>query len=390
MKINFKQRIDSIDRIRSAVVFLVLAAILMIYSGLGFMKMHKPDPLYPSTAVTSKAKLGDYYAPISGTMGDSDIFFMKGAQPGAKVLVLGGTHNDEPSGQLSAITLLENAHVDVGELIIIPRTNNSGSTFIQEMNAEPYYVELEVADGIRRIRTGSRYANAAFQFPDPDVFVNVGGAHYPGVEVRDINRVYPGRDGGWDVEQAAHALIEFINTEQIDLVIDLHEAVPEHYVVNCLIGHDRAMELVAMATMGLLMQGIDINMYDSPLVPGFSHRSIGDNTNALVVLAETTNILQGAFRGKPDQQLLHDGKDPFYDILAAKEKIYVEYDSSVGVTLSERVGRHLTTVMELVRNLPFVLPDKAIEISGVPEIEALREKGVEYYLDPSIDRSMSL
>jgi len=390
MKNEFFKKLDRIDRRISGGVFLLVAVLLMIYTGRNFLKMHEPDILYPSSGVTSQGLLSDYMPGLKGGPGDTDIYFLKGKLPGAKVLVLGGTHNDESSGQLSAITLLENAKVSQGELIIIPRANNSGATFTQEMNGDPYYIELEMSDGVRLIRNGSRYANSVHQFPDPDVYTNPGKAEYPGVEIRDLNRVYPGREEGLFVERVAAGLISFINQEKIDLVIDLHEAVPEHYVVNCLIGHDRAMELVAISVMGLQMQGMDINMYSSPMVPGFSHRSIGDNTDALVVLAETTNILQGAFRNKPGQELLHGGEDPFYDILADKEKIFVEYNSADGVSLSERVGRHLSTVLELARNLAYFHPDKIIDISGIPELAEVVEKGIEYFLDPATQHERNI
>ena len=251
------------------------------------------------------------------------------------------------------------------------------------MTGQPKYVELETTKGLRKIRDWfsiCKYGSSVFR--DPDVFENVGHAEYPGPESRNLNRVYPGREDGYLIEQAAHGLIEFVNKEKIDLVIDLHEAVPEHYVVNCIIGHDSAMDLVAYTTMGLQMWGIDIKMYPSPAVPGFSHRSIGDNSDAMSVLAETTNILQGAFRGKPTQELLHTGKDPFYDILVEKEKVFVDYSSEVGVSLSERVGRHLTTVMELTRNLPFINPEKEIIIENVPELQEMMENGIEFYLEP--------
>jgi hypothetical protein len=387
MKNKFLTKIKGMDRRISGMFFLVVSILLMIYTGRNFLQMHEPDMLYPSSGLTNQGKLSDYLAILKDSPADTDVYYFKGELPGAKVLVMGGTHNDESSGQLSAITLLENARVSQGELIIIPRVNNSGSTYSQEMTGDPYYVELQTSGGVRLIKNGSRYANSAHQFPDPDVYINPGSAKYPGVEIRDLNRVYPGREDGMMVEQVAAALINFINTEKIDLVIDLHEAVPEHYVVNCLIGHDRAMELVAITIMGLQMQGIEINMFSSPLVPGFSHRSIGDHTDALVVLAETTNILQGAFRSQPNQQLLHGGQDAFYDILSAKEKIFVEYDSVQGVSLSERVGRHLSTVMELTRNLAYFYPDKIIEISHVPELDEVMEKGIEYFLDPYNNRN---
>jgi len=369
------------SRIR-AVVILALFSVLGFISAKEFLAMHEPDVLYPGKGVTGQGKLSDYLPGLKGTPGDTDIYFMKGDKPGGKFLVLGGTHNDEASGQLTAITLIENAVVNQGELIVIPRTNNSGATYVQEMIGIPQYIVLETLQGQRKIRTGSRYANPVHQFPDPNVYQNYRGAAYPGTESRNLNRVYPGKPDGFIMERVASALIAFINTEKIDVLLDLHEAVPEHYVVNCMVGHNRAMELVTITLMELQMKGINIKMYESPGVYGFSHRDIGDNTDAYVALAETTDILQGAFRGKPTQKLLHDGKDAFYDILAQKGKVFVDYDSTVGATLTDRVARHLSTIMEMSRALSYSDPEKPIEITNVPEYEEMLAHGIEKYLEP--------
>ena len=366
-----------------AVILLVISSIIGIVSAADFLEMHKPDLIYPGPGVTSVGRLSDWAPDLAGTPGDTDIYYLKGSQPGARYLVLGGTHNDEMATPVAAITLIENAVVTHGELIVIPRANASGATYTQEMVGTPYFIELETPGGTRRLRSGSRYLNAVDQFPDPDVFTNVSGASYPGPESRNLNRVHPGRNEGHLIEQVSHAMIGFIHEYEVDILLDLHEAVPEHYVVNCMVGHDRAMELVALTLMGLQMQGLDINMYQSPSVYGFSHRGIGDNTDAMVVLAETTNIIQGSFRGKPTQELLHTGKDPFYDILASSGKIFVDYDSQRGISLSERVGRHMSTVMELSRSYAYFVPDNAIVIENVPELADLMENGIEYYLQPN-------
>lgn len=368
----------------SGAILLAVSLCLLVYSGREFLKMHTPDILYPGPGVTGRAQLSDYAEDLKNSPGDTDIYILEGEQPGGSMLVLGGTHNDEISGQVSAITLIENAEVSRGTLYVIPRANNSGATYTQEMVGNPKYLELKTEKGIRKIRTGSRYANFAHQFPDPDVYENIGEGTYPGPESRNLNRVYPGRADGLLVEKVGRAIVDFVNAEKIDVVLDLHEAVPEHYVVNCMVGHDRAMEMVAFALMGLQMQGIDIKMYQSPKVYGFSHRGLGDHTEAMVVLAETTNIIQGMFRGKPTQELLQDGKDPFYDILARSGKIFVDYDSERGSSLSERVGRHLSTVMELTRSIAYFSPEKMIEITGVPEVTELMENGIERYLEPDL------
>ncbi len=363
---------------------LVMAGILIIHSGTTFLEMHKPDTLFPGPGVTGKGKLSDYVPRLKDTPMDTDLYFLKGKEPGGKFLIFGGTHNDEIAAHVSAITLLENAVVKKGELIIIPRVNRSGSTYTLEMEAYPQFLEIKTSKGVRKIRTGARYANWAHQFPDPEVYAHpLTGQKYPGTESRNLNRVYPGRANGFIMEKVAAALIEFINREKINLVLDMHEAYAEHYVVDCLVGHDRAMELVAMTLMALQMEGISIKMFQSPKkVYGFSHRAIGEHTDAMVVLAETTNIAFGKFRGKITQDLLWDGKDPFYDLLYRKGKLFVEYDSKKGISLDERVARHLTTVMELSRSLSEYDESKTIEIDNIPEYSELLDKGIIGLLEP--------
>ena len=78
--------------------------------------------------VTARSRLSQYCRPLAGTAGDTDLFVLSGAEPGATVLVLGGTHGDEPAGYVAAVMLVERARVVRGRLIVIPRANASGFT----------------------------------------------------------------------------------------------------------------------------------------------------------------------------------------------------------------------------------------------------------------------
>ena len=69
------------------------------------MDVKKPDELRPGPGVTQTKMLSDYFPDIAGTNADSTVYVMEGEQPGGKMLVLGGTHANEPSGYLAAITL---------------------------------------------------------------------------------------------------------------------------------------------------------------------------------------------------------------------------------------------------------------------------------------------
>ncbi len=99
-----------------------------------------------------------------------------------------------------------------------------------------------------------------------------------------------------------------------------------------------------------------------------------------MVLAESNQMMITKFRGKTTHQLLLEGKDPFYDILFRKGKLFIDYDSKKGSPIKEGVGRHLSTVMELTRALTEVDETKVIEIEGVPEYMDMMENGLGYYL----------
>lgn len=370
------------DRRLTAAIFLILAVVVMILSGRTFRQMFEPDLIVEGPGVTGKAKLSKYLSTLKDTPSDTDVYYLKGKEPGAKFLVMAGTHNDEVSAQTTAIVLLENAVVQKGELIIIPRMNNSGATHTEPMEAHPQFLEVKTPSGVRKIRTGSRYLNPVHQFPDPEVYVHVtSGQKTPGSESRNLNRVHPGAPRGTLLERVSYAVVQLINQEKVDLTLDLHEAIPEHYVVNCMVGHQRAMELVTIALMSLKAQGISIKMFASPRgVSGLSHRGIGDATQTYMVLAETNDMMIARLRGKTNHQLLLDGKDPFYDILFRRGKLFIDYDSKKGCPIEERVGRHLSTVMELSRALTEIDETKVIEIENVPEYMDMMENGLGYYL----------
>ena len=71
--------------------------------------------------------MGDWYAPLKGTVSDSTVFILEGEKPGGTVLFLGGSHPCEIAGVMAAIVIVENAVVDEGKVIVIPHANRSGS-----------------------------------------------------------------------------------------------------------------------------------------------------------------------------------------------------------------------------------------------------------------------
>ena len=80
---------------------------------------------------------------------------MEGEQPGGKMLVLGGTHANEPSGYLAAITFVESGKVEQGTVFVIPRTCNSGFTHNDPQEGSPQYYTIQTKGGPRQFRSTS-------------------------------------------------------------------------------------------------------------------------------------------------------------------------------------------------------------------------------------------
>jgi hypothetical protein len=210
--------------------------------------------------------------------------------------------------------------------------------------------------------------------------------HYPsgqvlsGNETRNLNRSFPGRPDGSLTEQIAYGITELIKKEQIDLVIDLHEASPEYPVVNAMVFHERARDLAAMAVYQMQLEGIDISLEPSPLnYHGLSHRELGDATDAFVVLMETACVAQGRLRGKTNAELVLTGDDPNYHTAAKQGHVRVPYPEG-GIPIEVRVGRHLSGILACMSALGELNSNKSLDISGIPTKAQVEEYGVGAFL----------
>ena len=80
-----------------------LGAVLAVLAGLSFHRSrHLAEPVVLGPGVTRLARLGDYFEPIRGTVNDSNVYILEGREPGGTVLLLAGTHPEEPAGRLAA------------------------------------------------------------------------------------------------------------------------------------------------------------------------------------------------------------------------------------------------------------------------------------------------
>ena len=365
----------------TGIIMIFLSLVITFIAGKEFLKTRELEPIVKSDGVTSMQKLSDYLPALKGTRGDSDIYILQGKEPGGSVLILGGTHPNEPAAFLTTVLLVENLKVDKGTVYIIPRANGSAMSHNDPQEASPQRFTIKTPYGERWFRFGSRATNPLDQWPDPDVYIHAAsGQKLSGNETRNLNRAYPGRADGTYTEKVAYAITELIKKNDINMEIDLHEASPEYPVINAIVAHERAMPISSQVVMNMEFEDIQIGLEPSPpSLHGLTHRELGDYTNTYAVLMETANASQGRLRGKTDENLVLTGKDPTYVKAQKIGRLFVPYDEN-GHPIEERVGRHLTGVVQHIIVMGENEPDKEIIIEGLPSYEDLQKNGVGAYL----------
>ena len=374
----------------SAVAVLVCAALVGGIAGTSFYtKRHFKEDIVTGPNVTEVFKLSRYNPNLEGTIGDSDVYVLKGEKEGGSLVVLGSTHANEPSGHMAGIILEENAKVEAGTIYVIPNINNSALTHNDPLDGSPQYMHFTTKNGeTRTFQYGSRATNPIDQWPDPDIYTHKSsGQTLSGSETRNLNRCYPGRLDGTFTERVAYAIMEFIRTEDIDLSIDCHEASIMYPVVGTYVAHQRAEDITMMAAMELTGNGIfDMKYETSPnSLKGFTHREWGDYSDTLAVLMETPEPFIDRIVGPITEDLMMTGKDRFLSFAGDKGLTYVKYseENDYSWPMEVRVGRHLTGAHKVMEYMGMFYPDKEI-IATWPSYEELVEKGVGAFLhDPS-------
>jgi predicted deacylase len=368
------------------VLIAALGAALAVAAGLSFYRSrHLAEPVVAGPGVTRVVKLGDYFGRIRGTVNDSNVYILEGREPGGTVLLLGGTHPEEPAGRLAAWIFAEAAAIARGRLIIIPTANRSASTATRLGGAYPPDFTVPTAWGGQTFRMGDRWSNPLDQWPDPEVYL-----HYPTrqelayVDIRNLNRAFPGRPNGTLTERTCYAIIELIRREKVDIAIDFHEAELQYPVISTIVAHEKGADLAAAASMFISsVEGFAIGVENSPkALRGLSHREIGDATGAISLLLEAPEPFLDATRGRTDRALLLTGKDEFV-VRAGKRGLLFEKIDEAGWPIDVRVGRHTSTVLQILEIWSGDHPDRAVEVSGVPRYTEVVEKGVGAFLkDP--------
>ena len=141
---------------KTAFILLALSLLVVVAVTPDFRRMHVAEPIRKGPGVTTVKQLSDYFAKIKGTSGDTEVYVLDSGKPGGTVLVLGGTHPNEPSSFLSALLLIENAKPAKGRLIVIPRANNSGFSHTDYTEGAPQQFMLKAASGERWFRCAGR------------------------------------------------------------------------------------------------------------------------------------------------------------------------------------------------------------------------------------------
>ena len=332
----------------SATALLVLAAAAIGYLAVQFLSMREVEPIYPGPGVTEVKMLSDWYPGLKGTAGDTEVYVLKGEKEGDSMLVLGGTHPNEPSGLVGAVLLIENVVVEEGTLYVIPRTNNSAMTCTDPQEGAPMRFTISTPGGDRWFRFGSRATNPIHQWPDPEIYVHAtSGQRLSGSETRNINRSYPGRTDGNFTEKMSYGVTQLIQQEKVAITVDLHEASPEYPTINTIVAHQDALALASQALINMQLEGMSIGLEPSPeRLHGLTHRELGDFTETLALLMETSNPSQGRLRGATNAEMVVTGKDKYYLKASGYGRLYDLGYSEAGRSISERVARHVTGVVQ--------------------------------------------
>jgi predicted deacylase len=364
-----------------------LGLLLFVAAGIDFYRSrHLKEPVVLGPGVTRVDTLGEYFAGLRGTTNDCNVYSLEGKEPGATMLILGGTHPEEPAGRLVAWMLAENAIMQKGRLIVVLSANRSATTVTRVSGAYPPDFTIPTAWGGQKFRMGDRWSNPLDQWPDPEVFI-----HYPSrqnlayMDIRNLNRTWPGRPDGTLTEKTCYALMELIRNEKVDVVIDLHEAELQYPVISTIVAHERGLELATVTSMVLSDEGgFKIGTEFSPKnLHGLSHREVGDFSQAASLLVEAPEPFLDAIRGRTDRKLLLTGQDDFI-VQAGKHGLLHEKIDARGWPIDVRVGRHASTLLSIMEAWNNAHPDRQLMCLNLPKYAEVIARGTGFYLhDPA-------
>ena len=365
------------------IIFSIAGLTLLLFSGISFYQSRRlKEPVVASDGVTQVVRLSKYFSGVEGTANDCNIYILEGKEPGATFCILGGTHPEEPAGRLAAWIFAENAVLQKGRLIVVLSANRSATTVTRVGGAYPPDFAIPTSWGEQEFRMGDRWSNPLDQWPDPEVYIHYPSGQYLAyVDIRNLNRCWPGRENGTLTERTTYAFMEMIRKEKVDLVIDLHEAELQYPVISTIVTHEKAQDLAAMVSMTLTdMEGFKMGMEFSPKnLHGLSHREIGDFSDAAGLLFEAPEPFLDATRGKTTREQLLTGKDDFV-VKAGQHGLLFEKIDANGWPIDKRVGRHTSAVLQTMVSWTEMHPEKPMVCDSVPRYADVVARGMGQYL----------
>lgn len=367
--------------------WIILGVLLLLVFAGGiplYIQRYYKEEVVAGPSVTSVFKLSKYFDGLEGTVADTTVFELKGAEEGGKVLIIAGTHANEPSAALAAYFLIENLKVDKGTVYVIPHFNRSGSLGTQPGGGFPLYFSVDTNWGEKKFRMGDRGFQALDQWPDPDVYI-----HYPEglsmsyIDARNTNRTWPGRPDGFLSEQVTYATMEMIRKENIDIFIDLHEAEAMFPVTNCIVAPEKSMSYAVGTSFYVKgKEKFENHVEPSPSTfRGISHREVGDWSDAYPFLFESPGVHLDQITAAKTPQLIMDGIDPFVLKAAAKGLLYVPYDET-GFSMDRRVGQHSSVFQELLKQWSRKNPERAFTVQAPKYADIVSEGLGAFFNDP--------
>ena len=369
------------------IVAVALAVVMMAIAGYMFRE-HRTykEPVVVSEYITEVKKLSDYSDVIKGTVNDCNVYIFDSGVPGGTILIWGRSHPEEPVGIMACQLMVENLKVTQGRVFIIDSMNNSASTNTRVGEAYPRFFTYDCGWGTMKWRFGDRAGNQLDSWPDPEVYIHYpSGQNLANVDVRNINRTWPGKANGLITERTNYAAMQMILQEHIDLAVDLHEAELEYSVENTIVFHQRGEVVGSMVSMDLTAYPFDVAItcnYSPEALHGLSHREIGDWSDCVPYTFEVAEPMLDRIRGITDEALLMEGKDRFVMMAGEHKLLYAPIDES-GWPIEKRVARHITTILKTIEWNNAINPTQTILVEGIPSYDDLCKSLAPYYYDPS-------
>ena len=311
---------------------------------------------------------------------------------------------------MAAYLMIENMVVEKGKVIVVPRANYSGSTEGMCGDAYPMYFHVDTEWGQEQFRIGDRYTNPLDQWPDPFTYINYpSGQNLAYQDIRNLNRVYPGRENGTITERAGYAVMEIIRQEGVDISIDMHEAEILYPVTSTYVAPAKVLDREHFLETGemnyveperssldiAMMAAMNIDQFfmkcaSSPnTLHGLSHREWADWSDSLTFLMETPEIFIDKITGPRTEALMYEGKDEFLQRVTDKGLTYFPYDMEFGTPMWYRTARQLSGAMEVINWAGMFYEDLEVICSWplYEEMEELENQGIDsvgYFLkDPN-------